>query len=136
MATVTVGSLPGEVTLVGVRGDKWGPFEFRSQTPVDLSGDWIAQVRVSRDRPADVLAEMVVDDSDAAEGVIRVSIVPAESGALATGPNATPDGANTFSAGKATYYWDAQRTATGDPTNVKTWFRGPLKVEGDVAGDF
>jgi hypothetical protein len=131
VAAVTVGAKPGEVNLTGKRGDRWGPFEFTAQEEgVDLSGTWIAQGRATKDRPAEVLCEIEVDDSDAEDGVIRVTILPDESSNLVTGPDAG------FQPGKATYYWDAQRTKTGDPTDVKTWFAGKLVVDGDVAGDF
>lgn len=129
---VTVGATPGAVDLTGIRGDKWGPFEFTAQTEADLSGrTWVAQVRTTRDRPAEVIAEMVVDDSDSADGIIRVSILPAESVNLATGPDANPD----FAEGKALYWWDVQATLDADPTDVKTWFGGKVKVVGDVAVD-
>lgn len=128
MATVTVGALPGAVDLTGVRGDKWGPYEFEAQTALDLSGrTWLAQVRATKDRPAEVLCEMVVDDADAADGILRVSILPDESTNLVTGEAAG------FEPGKATYYWDIQGTLDSDVTDVKTWFGGKVKVVGDVA---
>ena len=130
MAVVTIGTLPGAVDMVGIRGDKWGPIEFEAQSALDLSGrTWVAQVRATRDRPAEVLAEMVVDDTDAATGIIRVSILPEESTNLVTGEAAG------FESGKATYYWDVQATLDSDPTDVKTWFGGKVKVVGDVAVD-
>lgn len=138
MAEVTVGSKPGVLNVTGKRGDKWGPFQATATTTLDLSGrNWIAQVRATKDRPADVLAEMVVDATDAATGVIRVSMLPEESSNLATGPAATPAGVSpAFQMGKATYYWDIQATLISDPTDVKTWFGGKVIVDGDVAGDF
>lgn len=136
MATVKVGSLPGSVDLTGVRGDKWGPFEFTATTTADLSGrTWLAQVRVSRDHPS-VICDMVVDSTDAASGVIRVSILPAESADLVTGPSATDAEGNPFAVGKAVYYWDLQATLVSDATDVKTWFSGKVNVIGDVAGAF
>lgn len=138
MTAVVVGSKPGEVNLTGKRGDKWGPFQFTPETTLDLSGrTWLAQVRATQDRPAEVLADMVVDSTDAATGVLRVSILPAGSSALATGPSATPSGVSpSFQPGKAIYYWDIQATLISDATDVKTWFGGKVLVLGDVAGDF
>lgn len=137
MSAVVVGAKPGEVNLTGKRGDTWGPFQFTAADASDLSGrTWLAQVRATQDRPAVVLAAMAVDSSDAATGVLRVSILPDESSNLATGPAATPPGATTFSPGKATYYWDIQATLISDADNVKTWFGGKVLVLGDVAGDF
>jgi hypothetical protein len=138
VAAVVVGSKPGEVNLTGKRGDRWGPFQFTAADASDLSGrTWLAQVRTTQDRPAEVLAAMVVDSSDAATGVLRVSILPAESSNLATGTAAAPPGVSSgFGPGKATYYWDLQATLDGDATDVKTWFGGKVIVEGDVAGDF
>lgn len=137
MAEVTVGSLPGTVNLTGRRGDKWGPFQFTPRTDLDLSGrTWVAQVRATKDRPAEVLATITVDAADADEGVIRVSLLPAQSGLLATGPDATPDGVSpTFQPGKATYWWDIQATKDDDATDVKTWFGGKVLVDGDVSED-
>ena len=130
---VTVGSKPGAVDLEGKRGDIWGPFEFTPRTGLDLSGrTWLAQVRVSRDRPSEVVCEMVVDASDAATGVLRVSILPSESSKLATGPDVNPE----WQEGKATYYWDVEGTPTDDPEGTKTWFAGKVKVDGDVSGAF
>jgi len=136
---VTVGSTPGELDLVGKRGDKWGPFEFTPRTPIDLSGrTWLAQVRPTRDESATVLATMVIDTTDAASGIIRATILPAESINFATGPDATPTGApSSFQPGEATYYYDIQATLDTDPTDVKTWFSGKVKVKtGDMAGAF
>ena len=138
MASVTVGAKPGQLDLTGIRGDKWGPIELAATTPVDLSGKtWLAQVRVSKDRPAEVIADIVVDDTAAASGILVISILPAESSNLATGPDAgsLPTG-EPFQPGKAVYYWDIQATDDGDATDVKTWFAGKVIVEGDVAGSF
>ena len=74
----------------------------------------------------------VVDASDAATGVLRVSILPSESSKLATGPDVNPE----WQEGKATYYWDVEGTPTDDPEGTKTWFAGKVKVEGDVSGAF
>ena len=133
MATVTVGATSAPVDWVGKRGDIWGPIQFAAQTPFDLSGrTWVAQVRASKDRPSEVIAEMVVDDSDAASGVIRVSILPSQSTNLATGPSVNPD----WPEGKATYYWDVEGTPLDNPEGTKTWFGGKIKVDGDVSGAF
>lgn len=127
MATI-VGVLPGDAPLQGIRGDKWGPITFTAQTELDLSGrTWIAQIRTTKDEPATVVAEFTVDSSDAADGIIRLTLPPTESAGLVTGPAAG------FSTGKGTYYYDVQATLVSDATDVKTWFAGKVSVVGDVS---
>ncbi|HEY3530394.1 MAG TPA: hypothetical protein VGK78_14705 [Nocardioides sp.] len=124
----TVGNSPGSVDIVAVRGDKVGPLEFTPDTPLDLSGRvWLAQVRATRDELDAVLATFEVDDSDAATGVLRLTLPPDQSANLATGEAAG------FPPGRGTYYWDLQATLTSDPTDVKTWFAGKVRVTGDVS---
>lgn len=121
MATIIVGATAGTVDLRVRRGDKIGPLEFSFSPVVDLSDrTWAAQVRASLDEPADLTSIFDVDDSDAATGVITITLPASESANLAT--------VN----GKATYYWDLQATDNSDPDSVFTWVAGKVKVGGDV----
>jgi hypothetical protein len=119
---VTVGNTPGQLDIVAVRGDRVGPLQFTPANALDLSGrTWIAQVRATKDEPEEVLATFDVDSSDAATGVIRLTLPPEESANLET------------SNGRGTYYWDLQATLVSDETDVKTWFAGKVRVTGDVS---
>lgn len=119
---VTVGVLPGDAPLQGIRGDKWGPFAFTARTTLDLSGrSWLAQIRTTKDEPADVVATFTVDSSEAADGIIRLTLPATESANLVT--------VN----GKGRYYYDVQATLDSDATDVKTWFSGKLTAFGDVS---
>jgi hypothetical protein len=127
--SVTVGVLPGDAPLQGIRGDKWGPIAFTSRTALDLSGrTWLAQIRATKDEPAEIIATFTVDSSDAAAGIIRLTLPPTESAKLVTG---TTGGRSTPGSGK--YFYDVQATLDSDPTDVKTWFAGSITAKGDVS---
>lgn len=135
MATAQAGSLPGELDLIGRRGDRWGPFRGTPREGIDLSGrTWLAQIRTSQDRPESVIATIEVDDSETADGVLVLTVLPAETSKLATGPDAgsLPDG-TPFEPGRATYFWDVQGVNDEDPEDVKTYFGGKVLVHGDVS---
>lgn len=117
--------LPGDYPLTVYRGDtKDYTLEFTETTggaAVNLSGwTWLAEVRSTRDEPDPVTATFTVDSSDAATGVLVVTLPAVESAKLVT------------DAGRATYYWDLQGTDGGV---VKTWLTGKVKVTGDVSVD-
>lgn len=134
MAIVTVGSSPGQLDITGIRGDKWGPLECTPRVGLDLSGrTWLAQVRATKDRPASVIATFVVDSTDADTGVLRLTLLPAQTALLVT-PHPLPGQKSV--AGKGVYFWDLQATLVADATDVKTWFAGKIIVDGDVSGSF
>lgn len=121
MATITVGATTGSLDLTAKRGDKIGPITLDWGAAVDLSDRaWAAEVRDSLDEPATLTATFTVDDTNAATGVLVLTLPASESANLAT------------VSGKATYYWDLQATDLTDPEDVFTWLAGKLKVAGDV----
>lgn len=120
MATVTVS--PGPVDLGLIRGDKFGPMTLSSDDGLDLSGmTWLAQIRATKDEPAEIIATFDIDTSDAATGVLRLTLPASEARNLVT--------VN----GKGTYWWDCQATLVSDAEDVKTWFRGKISVSYDVS---
>lgn len=121
MATITVGATAGKLDLTVRRGDTIGPVDLDWGATVDLSDrTWDAQVRATLDEPTAITATFEVDDSDAATGLLVLTLPASESAALAT--------VN----GRATYYWDLQATSIADPEDVFTWMAGKVKVTGDV----
>lgn len=112
--------MPATVNLPIYRGDDFSepiPFTVKATgAPVDLSGytSWLAQARTGPDA-ADVAFTFDVDDTDAATGILVLSL-----GATVT---ATLDP-------KVSLLYDVQGTGTA---GVKTWLRGRVTVEPDVS---
>jgi hypothetical protein len=81
--------------------------------PLDVSGETFqAQVRASPSRDSGLaLATFTVDDSQAAVGIVIISLPKATTGSLPNG------------------HWDLQ---VDNGTRQVTWLRGAVEVEGDV----
>jgi hypothetical protein len=116
---------PGEADLVGIpRGDSISfqvtITEDDGTTAKDVSGyTWLAQVRETVDA-TDVLMTFDVDDTDAATGVLVLSLAAADWPAEAT-PLPTD-----------AWRWDLEGT---NGSNVRTYLAGKFKVftKGDVS---
>jgi hypothetical protein len=86
-----------------ISGDPW---------PAD--GEWLAQVRASPP-DTDILTDFTVDTTDAATGIILLSLSGVQTATLAENGQAT---------------WDVQQIETGaDP---RTWYRGVVRTISDV----
>jgi hypothetical protein len=83
--------------------------------PWPIDGTWLAQVR-STAASTEVIADFVIDDSDADNGNIVVSL--------------TGDDTRACLAGAPTCFWDLQQTPPGG--QPRTWYAGKVKVSQDV----
>lgn len=113
------------------RGDAIKPVDLTWAPTKDFSGyTFEAQVRSDLDETeADPVATFTVDDSQAASGIITISLPASESRNLAT-PHPKPGGRS--KPGSGTYYWDLQATNDSDAEDVFTWVDGTITVEGDA----
>lgn len=108
--------LPGALDLTIYRGDNTNfqvtLTDTETQEPLVLpTSDWRAQVRVLRSS-AEVLFTITVDASDAAAGVLGLSIAGADTG--------TVDVDSAF--------WDLENTGTD-----RTYLAGKLRLKGQVS---
>lgn len=85
-------------------------------SPWDASGDWLAQVRATPDSDS-VIASFVVDDSNAALGQLMLSLLGDDTRKIADAGNGSS--------------WDLQQTPAG--AEPRTWYRGLIRVLGDVS---
>jgi hypothetical protein len=116
--------LPGDYPLTLYRGDtrvlSLAFTEDDGTTAVDLSGKtWRAEVRETVDSAA-VLLTWTVDDSDAATGILVLTL-PATQWDDSDIPDTTPT---------TKWAWDLESTQSGV---VRTWLKGKVKVLGDVS---
>lgn len=108
---------PAEVTLTQTRGDSWSltvTFTDDGDYPVDVSADsWRAEIKA---RPDDTtaLAEWTIDDTDAADGILVLTLSAADSADLPA----------------RVLHFDIEAT-TGDM--VRTWLVGTTDVVADVS---
>ena len=116
--------LPGDYPRTLKRGDsrEWQhTFTVTDSDPVqayDLSGrTWLAQIRATLDPDSPLMATLTVDSSDAANGVITVTL-PASEARNLTGSSA---------------YWDLEATLIADPEDVRTWVEGEVEILGDAS---
>jgi hypothetical protein len=89
-------------------------------TPIDLSGKtWTAQIRANDGASATIMAEIDVDDTDAVDGLLVLTLTALEAANLVkkTGSDKKPA-------------WDLQGD---DGTVVRTYLLGAIKVLGDVS---
>lgn len=117
-------ALPGKADLALYRGDTrvWTVTftDDDGTTPLDLSGrTWVAEIRTDLARTDPVVATITVDDADAADGTLTLTLPADEAANL--GPLVD---------GKATLFWDLQSDDSGV---VQTWLAGKVKVTGDVS---
>jgi hypothetical protein len=114
---------PGECDLSGVRRGDTVSFrvtvtEDDGTTAKDVSGyTWLAQLRETADS-ATALAEFTVDDTDAATGILVLTLPAADWPA-----EASPEPAEKWA-------WDLQGTSG---TTVRTYLAGKFQVKGDVS---
>jgi len=113
------------------RGDTIKPVDFTWSPTKDFSGYTLeAQIRSDLDETeASPVASFTVDDSQAASGIITISLPASESRKLAT-PHALPG--KQERPGVGAYYWDLQATNDSDAEDVFTWVDGTITVEGDA----
>ena len=113
--------LPGKLDIAAYRGDtkQWTVDFAEGAVATDMSAwTWLAQIRSTKDEPAEIVATFTVDDTDAATGTLVVTLPAAQSANLITVD------------GKGKFYWDLQGT---DGAVVKTWLAGAVSVTGDVS---
>lgn len=108
--------LPGALDLTIYRGDDTNfqvtITDTESGDPLELpTTGWLAQVRVDKDS-ATVLFTITVDASDAASGVLVLSI----------------DGADTGSVTDDSAVWDMENT-----TQERTYLAGKIRLKGQVS---
>lgn len=87
--------------------------------PVDVSGEVKAQIKVSRVRTDDPLADFAADMTQAPEGIIALSLTGEQTQDLITD-----------SSGKFTGVWDVQWTKTGE--EARTLCQGKVECYADV----
>lgn len=108
---------PAEVNLTETRGDSWAltvTFTDEGGYPVDVSADsWRAEIKARPD-DVDALAAWTVDDTDAAEGILVLTLAAADSADLPA----------------RVLHFDVEGT-TGDV--VRTWLVGAVEVVADVS---
>lgn len=128
MASVTIGPARDPLNFTVIRGDTIGPIEL-AWSPVDDLSDrtWEAQVRGDLDEGT-LVATFTVDASQAATGILMITLPASESRFMVT-PHAAPG--QQSKPGKGTYYWDLQATTTLDTEEVFTWIKGTISVLGD-----
>lgn len=119
--------LPTVVNVKGVAGDRvrWKITVSDSGGPLDWSGyEFDAQVRVNANDTSSPVATIVVDDSQAAIGVLTLTVAKTNTASmLAPGPSAPSS---------KTWVWDMQRTLVADPTDVRTTHGGQFTLVMDV----
>jgi hypothetical protein len=121
LAPQSVSLLPAELDLTIYAGDDLAmqfTFVDAASAPIDMSGTWSASIKpinaLETDPP---LQTFTVDASNAATGVIVISLTGAETGGLPAPSDAS-------------LAWDIQRT---DPNGVvRTTHRGTISVVDDV----
>lgn len=107
---------PGPRDISIYRGDDYPhavTFTDAAGAPLDVSAyAFTAQIRsLSQGGTGEPLAEFTIDDSQAATGIVVLSLAATETADLAAG------------------YWDLQ---ADDGTTVSTWLAGRVSVSGDV----
>lgn len=117
-------ALPGDRPLELYVGDTrtWRTtvYEDDGTTPMDLTGKtWLAQVRANDGASSTVMATFTVDSTDAATGVLVLTLPAAEAANLVK-----------ESEGEKKPAWDLQGTEAGE---VRTYLRGKVTVRGDVS---
>ena len=107
-----LGATPKILDFDVYRGDGFAVlFNFTSDgEPWPLAGTWEAHIRERIDA-ADLLDQFTIDDSEAAEGSLRIALSSVQTAAL-----------------EKTVVWDLQQT-DGEP---RTWYRGSIYPSGDV----
>jgi hypothetical protein len=115
--------LPGDYPITLYRGDTrvwtFAFLEDDQETTIDLTGKtWESEVRSATDA-SPVLLTFTIDDTDAADGVIVVTL-PA---------TAWDDVDIGSTAPTSKWFWDLQSTEAGV---VRTWVKGKVKVLWDV----
>lgn len=108
--------MPAERDLPGLyRGDAYEhivTFQDTAEQPIDVTGEWRAQIR-RRANSATVLAEFTIDDTDAATGVLVLTL----------------DGATTANLPDVCS-WDLEET-----TAELTYLKGTVRVSGQVSAE-
>jgi hypothetical protein len=120
--------LPGVYPMTLYRGDTrvWELTftEDDETTPIDMTGKtWLAEIRKSDASGAPVIATIDIDDTDAATGVLVMTLTADEADGL-TEDVLTEDG------GKYKAAWDLEGT---DGDVVRTYLSGKVTVKGDVS---
>ena len=121
---VVAGAPPRSYPLAVYAGDYWSrTFTFTATgtgTALDMSGTHVAQIR--RTAQGELVAAFTVDTTDAAGGVVTLTLPPAVSQAVAA--------ADPSPARELAYVWDWQITRPSGET--ATVLRGPLTLVRDV----
>jgi hypothetical protein len=113
-----ISTLPAELDMTIYAGDTLTiQFKFtdNASNPVNMTGTWTASIRANSGDPDPPIASFTVDSSQAATGIITVTLTSATSGVL---PVATP------------LVWDLEQTLSSGP--VRTTHRGTITVTEDV----
>ena len=106
--------LPATRDLTIYQGDAYdheASFVAADGTPLDMTGTWRAQLRRSTST-AEPATSFAIDDTDAATGVLVLSLTAAQTAALTAGK----------------YVWDLEDTAT-----ASTYLRGQVEVIAQVS---
>jgi hypothetical protein len=113
-----ISTLPAELDMTIYAGDTLTiQFKFtdNATNPVDMTGTWTASIRANPGDPDPPITTFTVDSSQAATGIITITLPSAASAVLPTGPPLV---------------WDLEQTI--GTTSVRTTHRGTITVTEDV----